>query len=287
MPKLTQVSGQDLLILEECTWPPIPRTPSWVPDWTHEEHHRLFGGGPTYNAANSTLRRLHIDSVEGLLRCEGIALGTIDGMGATYHENDKSNVSTDSLRQPRNNRSPYDTSHKVRTAIWQVLVGNRTPTGSVAPETYECLLQCDIAMSTGDNDDGVSWRGRRTLSRLLRANRELHIGDNTLGSFFCPVTHTEPDPIALRDALERMFRFWRPRRLLITQEGRLGAGPAATLPGDEVFALCGSTVPVVLRPFVSGAYKVVGCCYMQDFMEGEALRGVQEGALMLRDVAIC
>lgn len=286
MVKLTHTLGQDLLILEECTWPPLTETPSWVPDWTHREHHRLFGGSPKYNASSGVLPSLCIDPVGRLLRCEGISLGTVDGLGATCYDGEPSIVPTDSLCQPHHDRNPYGTADNLRAAIWQVLVGNRTPTGTMAPKAYECLLQCAIATSTGRHDAVTSWRGRRTFNGLMRANGELRICGRTLRSFFPHEAHSKSDPIGARDALERMFRFWRARRLLVTDEGRLGAGPAATLPGDGVFTLLGSTVPVVLRPSANGTYQVVGCCYLQDFMEGEALQEVQGETRVLRSVVI-
>jgi len=108
-----------------------------------------------------------------------------------------------------------------------------------------------------------------------------------LEDVFPQSTQSGPDPILTRGALERMFRFWRSRRLLVTSEGRLGAGPAAMLQGDELFILFGSDVPLVLRPYGDGSYQVVGCCYIQGYMEGEALHDIQEGIRTSRSIDIC
>lgn len=285
MPRLTNLAGQDLFILEECTWPPLVGAPSWVPNWMHQTHHRLFSGSPTYKASAKPLQSLHIDPNGSLLKCQGIEVGTIDGLGVTCYDSEEPKVSTDFMHQPRSRMNSYGSTENVRAVIWKVLVGNRTPGGKVAPESYACLLNCAID-PIEETDEGASWRGKRTFNRLLKANCELEIGGHTLGSFFSSETQVDLDPIAMRDALERMFRFWRPRRLLVTHEGKLGAGPPAMLPGDKIFVVLGSSVPMVLRLCTNGTYKLVGCCYLQGCMEGEALRDLQGGKLVLHHISI-
>jgi hypothetical protein len=60
-------------------------------------------------------------------------------------------------------------------------------------------------------------------------------------------------------------------------DGCIGVAPIGTLPGDSVSVLLGCTFPVVLRPSSSpktiSAWQVVGVCYAEGLMKGEAIYG--------------
>ena len=58
------------------------------------------------------------------------------------------------------------------------------------------------------------------------------------------------------------------RVFFTTKENFMGLAPAGCLVGDQVCILEGMSVPFVLRK-VSGAYKLLGECYVQDAMAGE------------------
>ena len=177
------------------------------------------------------------------------------------------------------------TAECARSAIWQTLVGNRTPTGKVAPEDYRCLLECALVCGRSDNT-GQS-RGRITFSRLMEQNQHLRLGGRPLSTFFPSRAPIEHDPPASRDALERMYRLWRSKRPLVTLTGHFGLGPAAARAGDVVFVIIGCTVPVVLRPTELDRWQLVGCCYMQGYMEGEALHEVELGTRDVCSVSMC
>lgn len=94
------------------------------------------------------------------------------------------------------------------------------------------------------------------------------------------------------------------RNFFTTSDGLLGFGPATMLPGDEIWVLFGSKVPFILRPlchnsrgstpqgFVNrGAgvnvrdlnrHIVVGDCYVQGIMQGEAVSSGRETQVFLR-----
>ena len=70
--------------------------------------------------------------------------------------------------------------------------------------------------------------------------------------------------------MEKIFRLLRSRRLAVTVRGHLGLVQIAAQKGDPVFFLVGCNVPVVLRVIEGNKYQIIGCCYLQGFMEGEA-----------------
>lgn len=60
-------------------------------------------------------------------------------------------------------------------------------------------------------------------------------------------------------------------RLCVTEQGTMGMVPQRARKGDSVCVLIGCSVPVVLRRQEGGLYEFVGECYLQNFMDGEAL----------------
>ncbi|CAK1365398.1 unnamed protein product [Cercospora beticola] len=63
------------------------------------------------------------------------------------------------------------------------------------------------------------------------------------------------------------------RRFFMTGTGYPGIGPVGMERGDLIALLCGGSVPFVLRPRrCSGAYELVGVCYVLGIMNGEATK---------------
>ncbi|KAI4266345.1 MAG: hypothetical protein L6R35_006959 [Caloplaca aegaea] len=64
------------------------------------------------------------------------------------------------------------------------------------------------------------------------------------------------------------------RAFIITQdEGLIGMAPEACRENDCIVVLLGCQSPMVLRPTDDGSFLVVGECYVQGLMDGEALLG--------------
>ena len=53
--------------------------------------------------------------------------------------------------------------------------------------------------------------------------------------------------------------------------GHIGIGPPTMQTGDVVAVLFGGYTPFVLRPDEGGQWSLVGECYVQGIMEGEAV----------------
>ncbi|KAI9744845.1 MAG: hypothetical protein M1818_001770 [Claussenomyces sp. TS43310] len=66
------------------------------------------------------------------------------------------------------------------------------------------------------------------------------------------------------------------RLVFVTSGGRLGLGPSVVKEGDQIAILHGSTTPVILRQAINNPgetpiYGVMGDCYLEDVMFGEAV----------------
>ena len=59
------------------------------------------------------------------------------------------------------------------------------------------------------------------------------------------------------------------RRMITTKRGYIGLGPRMSQPGDSIFLVKGSRVPLILRPGESG-WELIGDCYVHGIMQGEA-----------------
>ncbi|KAL8833935.1 MAG: hypothetical protein Q9170_004011 [Blastenia crenularia] len=68
--------------------------------------------------------------------------------------------------------------------------------------------------------------------------------------------------------------FSKGRMLVTTTDGQLGLVPQSTEPGDKVCVILGCSSPLILRTADDGSsHKVVGECYLDGIMTGEALLG--------------
>lgn len=88
-----------------------------------------------------------------------------------------------------------------------------------------------------------------------------------------------------------VFAFWSAtsgRTFFVTKSGNMGLCFPHTRPGDEVWVLAGGNVPFVLRPIsdtddateaITRSRKIVGECYLNGFMDGEALQ--KEGDILV------
>lgn len=87
---------------------------------------------------------------------------------------------------------------------------------------------------------------------------------------------TADQDIWLREYLERLFRYANfvgsGRRFIRSSNDMLGFAPTLTRPLDVIAILHGSDVPIILRqnPELK-LFKVVGQCYLEGIMNGEAM----------------
>lgn len=69
----------------------------------------------------------------------------------------------------------------------------------------------------------------------------------------------------------------RGRRLFLTATGHIGLGPGETTILDSVYIVGGCSMPLVLRSTKDEHNVLVGPCYVDDIMDGEAVSAVKAG----------
>jgi hypothetical protein len=67
------------------------------------------------------------------------------------------------------------------------------------------------------------------------------------------------------------------RCTFFTETGELGLGPLAAREGDSVVVLWGAQVPFVVRERDGGSFILLGECYIEELMDGQALGRLDRG----------
>ena len=279
------MEDQSLELLEQCTWPKAA-IPSWVPDWTNMNHFRLFSGNSTYRATAPMKPEVRFVDNDQKLSTQGHLLDIVDGLGTSYYEDTiEAKNDNDSLVQSEGSMNAYGSESKLREALWRTFVGNRSPRGQEVQDTYGHLLQ--YVPQDPSLDVAKTWRGFRAFSNLINGSKDLKIAGTRLRDFF-PQDRAPPDnPVTVRDPMERMFRYLRTRRLIVTREGNLGVAPAESRKHDLIYLIPGCNIPMVIRSTPHLGLQIVGGCYLHGYMEGEAVEGLQSGSLQTEAITIC
>jgi len=79
------------------------------------------------------------------------------------------------------------------------------------------------------------------------------------------------------------------RRLAVLSTGHFALVPITIEPEDVVFVISGCSMPVALRPCAAAkdTFTVVGECYVEGFMTGEAMTAVNTGESTLESITLC
>jgi hypothetical protein len=86
------------------------------------------------------------------------------------------------------------------------------------------------------------------------------------------IAAADNDNKVLRDlyALEEYCGTLRHRRLFSTASGKLVLGSSAMELGDHIAIIFGSRTPLILRSLKDSKFKLIGECYVEDIMYGDA-----------------
>ncbi|MCJ1389269.1 hypothetical protein MMC18_002125 [Xylographa bjoerkii] len=87
--------------------------------------------------------------------------------------------------------------------------------------------------------------------------------------------------------LKKEFKFAMKERVFFTTRGGyIGLAPEAAKESDVVCVVLGGEVPYIVRPRENGHYLYVGECYVHGLMDGQALRGYEEGDLKMQEIIL-
>lgn len=299
-----------------------PDWPSWVPDWQvpvhqpllvplmvsqsaseHLANFRPISTGAkrkdkaSYSASGNEGPRTNWD-VFRRLECQGIVIDVIDGLCSAQRGTTPTVESTSSVntRPPNEQERISLLSSLTRSLVLDRIdrfLEQRTSKGDqYAMELVQLVEACrDLKRPDSTVPAWFFWWWHNRQSNALR------IRGFTLDQI---CTSYQQDFNVSQHALTAPKRFFTRlrhtmaggnRRLLVTELGHIGLGPKRAEKGDLVCVLFGCSVPVVLRRFErpelseqnARTFQFVGECYIDGFMDGEALalgRPVQDFTML-------
>ena len=224
--------------------------PTWVPDWSCMENLPL----PTaLNYADADVRgefRRSEYNGRGLLHVKGVQLGKIEEAHKFTHKDQGVDYSSEAKLLQR-----------IIDLAFRIL--SRT---DVDDATFLHAI-CRTIFMNGFRDNwdppiayGATIEESKTLLAKVLATQDSEdelLSDSGMNSF-----------------LGRMYPY-RGRSFIATRDGNIGLAPRATKASDRVCILPGCGTPLVVRPTGSDStqYQVVGPCYIDGMMTGEAFLG--------------
>ncbi|KAK3174418.1 hypothetical protein OEA41_001664 [Lepraria neglecta] len=251
--------------------------PSWAPDWSIDARFRpkrpilnwdhAESLRPAFNASGNSSAHVQISEDICLLTTRGFICATISDPG-THIGND-----ADFVENPVSQARMFSLFNE-----WWPLAEKCTLEATVAGErridAFWRTLITDMTLRSQKATQGIEGAQFRLWMRKTNRSafelQDLDIPDGTYqwmeftASFEQATTN---------------------RRFFVTREGYMGLGPRDMDIGDVVCVLLGSLVPFALRA-VQDHHILLGECYCHRVMEGEAVRGLDNGEIELQDFVI-
>ncbi|KAJ3566474.1 hypothetical protein NPX13_g7116 [Xylaria arbuscula] len=269
----------------------VPSWPSWVPDWSAQETQTYPEpvAAVLYEKARAAGDSLHMyitPNNPNLLYCEGCIVDTISQLGCTFDANlnathnihDRCSLSLGDSRI-----SIYKDSAAVRQGFWKVFTLNC----SVGREEKSNGYLLKMPYFDGRGQDALF----SAISRFQQCNGGLTVAQQPLISHFPPWSQEYSDlsgvSTRVLDTLHQLLLVMIFRRFVVTQKGRMGIVPRHAKLGDAIFILKGCKAPVILRPAGDGTYSILGECYIDGIMHGEAMEDLAAGRYQARQIILC
>ena len=227
--------------------------PTWVPDWSRPMQVTQPFPYPWSACAWISSHAQHINS--GFLRVTGVQAALVKRV-FPFHmvDSDESTYGID------------DALVELFRALNDVF------TSKLYNFEDEDVLKRCLRTLTGGVSKDMSWPPGTTLPDLARVKEELVSFRRTDGSFdWTRLLETAGKD--MRSYLNVTNGLTRGRAFFSARDGKFGLAPRDTCKGDIVCIVLGCRYPIVLRPALSNgkSYQVVGECYIEGFMNGEAI----------------
>ena len=235
---LAYISKKDLTVLSQCEMRgnSEPCVPTWVPDWTTpKECNKICFA----RACSNTKSRAGYDK-ENVLVVSGCLIDTLDVIKQI---------------PPLSSRCSTEEMRKIVRSI----VGGKAENDACAASDF---LVGSVCRTLSCNDFAESYlplalefpntQESKAYVRALMENRELVEYDKYNDAVYASV---------------------KGRASFQTKNDHIGIGPQSIRAGDQACIMLGCRALLILRPNDARTYKVVGECYIDGFMESEALLG--------------
>lgn len=257
--------------------------PSWAPDWhtTSKTACLALDGKSCYSAGRHSRPSFQLHNNDAILAAKGIIFDS--AVSQSHYLRNRSFLPDSTHDVDYNYPSPI-------VDIWNEFCSsnerNLYPTGTPRWKAYCDTLTAEnlLWFSRGqehphvphDNLEaslGLLWgRCARTgIASLVPATLDPSHSANALSA-------TTDEGKAILFFQEQAATVCKYRRFFVTRNGYYGLGPHSMLPRDKVVVLFGADVPFILRQ-AGDRWKLVGECYLNGIMHGEAIDMWREGKL--------
>lgn len=260
--------------------------PSWAPDWSRPPfnsgplmvglHHRV----PEFAAAGKTMASFEFLGEEGyILKARGMRIDVIKSAGMPFRQKgaprnihtalhilqDWWGVFSSSFSDPDSRSAKAVFCRAISCGNWIFDEGDR-----VYEERLRHIFELSESLLVGDEGWGVETPSSTSLANSVNSlveERGEQEGNEVVD-----------DKEQLSVAINASITMNR-RRLYISENGLVGLGPWDAVEGDVIVVLLGCKFPVVLRE-VGGHWVLIGEAYVDGYMDGEAVVGLQEGGFV-------
>jgi hypothetical protein len=100
---------------------------------------------------------------------------------------------------------------------------------------------------------------------------------------FTPLIGKQVEPVDATTAKKAEHDIWsiapqaRRRKAFMMSQKTIGMGPQCVRNGDEIVVMLGCRVPVVLRMKEGGGWVNIGDAYVDGYIDGEGVKGFEQG----------
>ena len=250
--------------------PPIrwrPDWPSWIPDWTEKSRSSYFYTAMNhgFQAAGDTLPVLTVSHDESILSISGKAIDSIASLVAPL---DRSWVTQLDLGTHETQSAELlQWLEECMTSI-PLELGRVQEYADFEVDPFLRTFSCagvhgsprGATLTRRSHSDTADLR--RTLIKVAAAKRSISDVGNAKGDVLTPIT-------ALASML---YPAIADRQFFKTTGNRLGWVSRRAQKGDVVCVLYGGAIPFVLRQMEDGDWRMIGECYVDGLMQGEAMK---------------
>ncbi|KAF7516978.1 hypothetical protein G7054_g13950 [Neopestalotiopsis clavispora] len=237
--------ARTLTVLEQCELYAALPGPSWAPDWSRRP---MFKTVSEDCRASSCLWTKLPESDGRILRVVGKRVTVIDH-SEKFEYADFAPKSV--------------LIHTVRKIVRTILDGTALSSGQILKSCAKMFLgpYNSDSYETPREPQFPALRHLQSAITYILAGCSLEEIEDRLGQEI-----TGP----ILEAIEMVIAG---RQLFIGSNNLFGMTPIFAQPGDHIYVLVGCDIPIALRPFEGNQYLVVGACWADSIMHGEALLG--------------
>ncbi|TGO55703.1 hypothetical protein BCON_0088g00340 [Botryotinia convoluta] len=278
----------------EVATPCIHNLPSWVVCWSCTAAPVMFLPGIYKADRGFTHPSPPVFLYDNIISLHAVFIESIATLSAfNAHENDetfpKNHISAISIQ------NAYGTIDGLKEAFWRTIVADTTPNGEKPPPSWAVLRLPRLWTVFGTTEGGGSGLDF-SLHGFAQRNEELAICGTRLKDLLADAKAIKERKVFrdeerstsnddLRDSSTWAANVLAWRRLVGTQNGRIGLTVAAAMIGDSIVVLPGCSVPLVLRRDRTG-WRLIGECFVYGLMNGEAADLVGSGMIPIEEIEL-